>query len=138
MMRRNLGDRIFENSDDTHFYPMLHAVQDIETLTVANASRIISPSEVQKCESGLLHGKLSSIRDVPDMITLMTTHSQRPFYMVDRFGKKNLFMYVFFSANYIIFVKYFVVNSLVHMLYPTLEINKLLIHRSGTLRVEVL
>ena len=90
--RRNLFGELVEPHRD--FYPLAHAHQEIQTLTIENAPKIISPTELQKCKSGLLHGSLiSSIQSTEDMLALMSSHSQRPFYMYDRNGKKKLFMY---------------------------------------------
>ena len=37
------------------FFPISHNHQDIEYLTAENAPKIISPSDLQQCESGILH-----------------------------------------------------------------------------------
>ena len=61
-----------------------------QTLTIETAPRIISPSELQSCESGALH-RFSDM-DVNQMLTTLSIHSQRPFYLVNRKGQKQLFM----------------------------------------------
>ena len=77
------------------FFPLSHAHQEIETLTADLAPKIITANDLQTCETGILHHRswLSGLHHVDDMITLMSTHSQRPFYMVNRENQKKLFMY---------------------------------------------
>ena len=90
--RRNLLGGNFDPTRE--FYPLSHAHQEIQTLTINNAPQIVTAAELQKCKSGLLHGSLiSSIQSTEDMLALMSSHSQRPFYMYGRDGKKKLFMY---------------------------------------------
>ena len=84
--------------DAKAFYPITHGIDNIETFTWENAPRIISQEELQRCESGYLHASMgfskamTGIRHVGDMMTLVSTHYQRPFYMIDREGHEQLFM----------------------------------------------
>lgn len=75
---------------------MHHIIEDIETLTWKTAPKIIMPSEIQNCESGFLQSEkniFDLFKNDDDMVTYLTSHALNPFYMENRYGEKQLFMY---------------------------------------------